>query len=241
MAIGLEREYQLRWMDFDRYGRIQPAAVLDIFQDLATIQANDMGIGRDKMMEEGVFWAVVRMKYEMVREPQHHQLVTCRTWPHTPTRFSFLRDYTMRDEDGQLLIKASSEWVLMDATTRKFASVKDFYKGSDDFHEERAFEKKPKKILAFEPDPALTRTMAASYTDIDVNGHVNNAMYANFVVNALNPGEDGAIRTFQIDYRKEVLPEVPFDMELLIEDGLIRARGVNDEGDVSFTCAIELQ
>ena len=45
MGLEMELDYRLRWLDFDRYGRLQPVTVLDICQDMATLQAEDMGIG----------------------------------------------------------------------------------------------------------------------------------------------------------------------------------------------------
>ena len=240
MALGLELDYRLRWMDFDQYGRIQPTPVLDIFQDVATIQAENMGIGRDDMLKEGVFWAIIRSKFEIVRAPSHYQVVSVRTWPHSPTRFSFMRDFSMRDEAGELLIKATSEWVLMDVETRKFASVKDHYHGLDDFDEARSFERKPRKIPDFEEGNRPVRTIVPSYSDIDVNGHVNNAVYANYAVDALNPGAAGMMKTFQIDYRYEVLPGVPLAMHTLVEEGRILSKGVNPDGQIAFACLIEL-
>ena len=240
MPLGMDLEYRLRWMDFDRFGRIQPFAVLDIFQDLATVQAEDMGIGRDDMMAKGVFWAVVRSKFEIVKAPSHYQVVTVRTWPHTPTRFSFLRDFSMRDEAGELLVKATTEWVLMDIETRKFGSVKDYYDGPEDFDEARSFDKKPRKIADFAEGNCPVRTVVPSYSDIDVNGHVNNARYASYVVDALGPGAEGAIKTFQLDYRHEVLPDVPLAVHTLVEEGRVLSKGVNPDGQTAFACAIEL-
>lgn len=241
MTLGMELDYRLRWMDFDQYGRLQPAAVLDMFQDVATLQAEDMGIGRDDMLAKGVFWAIVRSKYEIVREPAHYQVVTARTWPHTPTRFSFLRDFSLRDADGDLLVKATSEWVLMDMRSRKFASVKDHYDGPDDYDEARSFERKPRKLADFDEDSLPPFTVVPSYSDIDANGHVNNAMYANYVVNALHPGPEGSMRSFQIDYRHEVLPGVPLLVHTHVEDGLVLSKGVNPDGNIAFAAAIELR
>lgn len=240
MALGMDRDYRLRWMDFDQYGRMQPASVLDIFQDIATMQAEDMGIGRDDMLKDGVFWAVVRSKFEIVRAPSHFQVVTVRTWPHSPTRFSFMRDYSMCDEEGNLLIKATNEWVLMDVETRKFASVKDYYQGRDDFDEARSFERKPRKIPDFEEGNCPVCTIVPAYSDIDVNGHVNNAIYANYVINALNPGENGTMKSFQIDYRHEALPGVPLAMHTLVEEGRVLSKGVNPDGQIAFASLIEL-
>ena len=55
MALGMDRDYRLRWMDFDQYGRLQPFALLDMCQDVATLQAEEMGIGHDEMLARGVF------------------------------------------------------------------------------------------------------------------------------------------------------------------------------------------
>jgi len=241
MAFEMERDYRLRWLDFDRYGRIQPVSVLDLFQDAATLQAEDMGIGRDDMLKTGVFWVIVRMKYEIVQQPRHFQKVSVRTWPHTPTSFSFLRDFHMRDEDGNLLIKASSEWVLMNLESRRFERMKDHYDGPYDFVEERSFSEKPRKIATFDEGNRPVCTIAPSYSDIDLNGHVNNARYLGFVVNALNPGPEGALRTLQIDYRHEVMPDAPLTVHTLVEGKTVKSKGVREDGNTAFICAIELE
>lgn len=243
VALEMTRDYRLRWMDFDRYGRMQPAAVLDIFQDMTTLHAEEIGIGRDVMLEAGVIWVVVRTKLQMVKEPEHFQVVSVRTWPHSLSRFSFIRDFTMHDENGDLVAQASQEWVLMDVNTRKFASAKDFYQGDDDFSEDRVFAKKARKIPNFEEGNLPVATIVPSYADIDLNGHVNNAKYANFIVNALNPGPEGTIDTLQIDYRYEALPGEPLAVHALSqpEEGRVLLKGLAEDGTVVFGGMIELK
>ena len=241
MKMARQLDYRLRWMDFDRYGRMQPSAILDMFQDVATVHAEELGIGRDDLLARGVFWVVVRSKFEIVEAPEHYHVVTARTWPHTLTRFSFMRDFSMLDEGGRLLVKATTEWVLMDVESRKFVSVKDYCDVPDDYDEERSFERKPRKIPDFAEGNRPVHVVVPGYSDIDVNGHVNNARYADYVIDALNPGEGACIRTFQIDYRHEVLPGVPLHVHTLVEDARVLAKGVNEQGQTSFACLIELQ
>ena len=240
VALELDMNYRMRWMDFDRYGRVQPWALLDLFQDAATLHADELGIGRNSVTTEGVFWAVIRSKYEIVREPKHHQAVRVHTWPHSLSRFSFIRDYSLLDEGGDLLVKATTEWVLMDVQTRKFVSAIDYYKGPRDFSEARSFEKKPRKAPNFTEGNRPVRTVVPSFCDIDVNGHVNNAMYARYIVDAIDPGADGAIKTFQVDYRQEALLGMPLAVHTLVEDRRILGKGVREDGDTSFGCLIEL-
>ena len=240
MALSMELDYRLRWMDFDRCGRMKPSAMLDIFQDVATVQADSMGIGRDDMLAKGVFWAVIRTKLEVVKQPANYQIVTARTWPHTPSRFSFLRDFSMRDESGAMLVKATSEWVLMDAETRKFVSVTDVYRESPEFDAERMFDRKPRKAPVFEKGNCPIATIVPSYTDIDVNGHVNNAMYADFIVNALGPDSEGSLKTLQIDYRYEAKLGEPLSVHTFAEGDRVLSKGVNERGDVVFAGEITL-
>ena len=239
MTIAAEREFRLRWMDFDRYGRMQPAALLDMFQGLAIVHAEELGIGRAAMLERGVVWVVVRAKLQVLRDPLPDKIVTIRTWPHSLSRFSFTRDFSMRDENGEELVKASQEWVLMNFETRTFSSTKDVYNGPEDFDEARAFDKRLRKLRDFEAegDPALI--VVPRFADIDVNGHVNNAVYGNYIVNAVNPGPDGAIGSLQIDYRHEALPDEPLAVHVQQEEGLVKVKAINPRGEISFAADIE--
>lgn len=240
MPAVFETDYRLRWMDFDAEGRIQPSALLDIFQDAATLHANEIGLGRQEMTDRGVFWVITRIKYEVTKDPVHHQKIIARTWPHTPSKFSFMRDFAIRDaETDELLVKGTSEWMLLDMETRSIVSASNVYAGFD-LLEERNFEKKPRKIKDFEAAEEAA-TVVPAYTDIDLNGHVNNSRYPNFAMNALNPGEAGCIHTFQIDFRHEVMPQEPLKLYTLVEDGAARVKGVREDGETAFMCATKAQ
>ncbi len=238
--MGLEKTncYRLRWFDFDRFDHIQPTTVLDLFQDVATIQAEEMGIGWADMQKQNVFWALVRIKYEILQEPHRDQIVSVRTWPHTPSKVSFLRDYDIQDEFGNLLIKGSSEWVLINCETRKFSRVADVYKGSMDFLEERAFDVKPKKLKVPSDENLPTYTTTPRFTEIDKNGHVNNSRYPDFVLDAWNPTKPFAIKTLQIDYRHEVRPDIPLTIHSQKTDSGILSAGMFEDQTTAFTCEI---
>ena len=176
----------------------------------------------------------------MASEPHHHEGVTLQTWPHSLSRFSILRDFILTGESGDVYAKGSSEWVLMSMAERKFVSVRDHYTGSTAFSEKRCFEKKPRKTPWFDEGNRPVHTVVPSFSDIDENGHVNNAMYAKFVMDALSPDKPLAIKSFQIDYRLEALAGATLDVHTLVEDGRVLVKGVREDGETSFAAAIEL-
>ncbi|MDO5118103.1 MAG: thioesterase [Eggerthellaceae bacterium] len=239
MLFALERDYRLRWMDFDRYGRLKPQAVLDLFQDVATIHAKEMGFSDEDLLAKGIFWVVTRIKLAFLKQPKRLSCVTVRTWPHTQTKLSFLRDFTITDEAGELIAKATSEWMVISLEKRSFASALLAYDGPKDFDEARTFESKPKKIKNLEKDPDSSVVVTPGFSDFDQNGHLNNAMYARLILDAIELDETHAIESLQIDYRHEVLVGSTLLLESLHEDGAIKVRGLLEDSQIAFMALVE--
>lgn len=205
MSIGYEQVYQLRTGDFDRYCRPQPASVLDIFQDIAGVNAESMpNMSFADMQRQQLLWVVTRIRYELVACPALHEQVHVRTWPLAPSRKGFQREYVMESLDGRVYILGSSEWIVMDANTRSFVSVKDIAGEGGDYASETVFDGRLRKIRTFEPH-GPGHVLVPAHTDIDVNGHVNNTKYANYALDAVELGPDEPITSFQIDFRHELM------------------------------------
>ena len=229
-------EYILRAGDFDKFDRIKPSAVLDLFQDAACQHAEELGLGFDAMLKQGYLWVLVRVKFNIAEQPRRYQNITVKTWPLQPHRLNYRREYCITDENGVVLIKGSSDWMIIDSKERKLLSVPDLYP-LETFCKVLMFEEKSSKVRDFNTtnSPFVAET---GFCDIDVNGHVNNTKYADFVLNAISPVQKEQLLEFQIDYRKEVLEGEKLDIYHLREDNTITAKGVNQNGDLMFACKI---
>lgn len=236
LIVDLKVTVPLRVTDFDRYGRLKPSAVLSLFQEAATVQAGVMDIGHDAMERRGVFWAVIRTYYELHKQPELYSSVQVRTWPHSPSRFSFQRDYIISSLDDEVLVRGTSEWVLMSLETRQFVSISDAYEPPENLLEEKNFEKKPRKIGDFDPGDARPYIVVPPYTSADTNGHVNNSVYADYPFDAINPDEEHNVKTFQIDFRHEVRTGQPLSIYTDRGESAILTKGVDEQGEVVF-CA----
>lgn len=127
------------------------------------------------------------------------------------------------------------------ATERKLAPVANFYDVTRDFCTTRSFEGKLKKVPDFESDEAKCARIVPSYTDVDLNGHVNNAKYADYIVNAIDPGQAGRLTSFQIDYRHEVLRGEPLDVFTHFDDCFALMKGIDTSGTVMFASKVEFE
>lgn len=234
------KEYTLRAGDFDKYDRIMPSAVLDLFQDAAGQHAEEIGVGFADMIVRSYLWVLTRVKFKIISAPKRYQTVTVKTWPLEPNRLNYRREYCIEDENGNKLIIGSSEWVVIHSEKRRFISAPDLYNFSDGFHNELMFEGKLSKIADFEITDQ-PYTVNAGFCELDVNDHVNNTKYANYVLNAINPAQNDTLESFQIDYRKEVMQGTQLEIYCSKMDSEIFAKGQNKDGDIMFACKIELK
>ena len=61
-----EKEYTLRASDFDRYLRIKPSSVLELFQDAAGQHAEEIGVGYEEMAKRSYAWVLTKVKLKFV-------------------------------------------------------------------------------------------------------------------------------------------------------------------------------
>ncbi len=238
--MAYEQTYRLRTQDFDCNDQMHPAAILDLFQDVAGWDVQAQGFSADELLERhGLLWVIVRSKYEVVAPPTPHMLAVARTWTDAPTRLGFRRESQLLDEAGTLMVKGTADWIMMDAATRSFKSVLEVWPDGGDGDARRNFEGKLKKLRSFEAQGAAHRVVPA-YSDLDANGHVNNTRYTSFIMDALDFRGGERVKSLQIDYRRELRRGQAVDILTRIDGKDARAAGMTADGELAFSAALEL-
>lgn len=239
----LERKYHLRTSDFDMRSRILPSSVLDLFQDVAGEHAKALGVGYYDLLPEHKCWMILRLRYEVIEQPKMFSSVIVKTWPVESKRIEFDRDYVISDTEGNVLIKGTSAWAIIDVSDRQkpaLVMAKDFDLGLDEYIADRALEGRFERLAPkFEADgePFVTKS---GYTDIDTNGHVNNIKYANFILNALDLPSEKEIAAFRIDFLREILSGNEINIYSKADGDTVICRG-ESESTVNFTAKLTLK
>lgn len=231
-----EKEIHLRSSDFDINKRLLPSAVLDLFQIVAGEHANILGCGSDNLLEKELLWVLVRTKYEVYKQPEMYQKVAVKTWPLAPSRAGFQREYIVRSDNGETFIKGTSEWVVINKNTRRMVRTEGIYPEDLNHLEDKNFPDRLSKIADFE-QVGEGYFVSPGYSQLDINGHVNNTKYANYAIDALNI-QDLNITSLQIDYRKEVYLNEKVEIFVKRENKNILVKGIDSEEKVKFACEI---
>lgn len=233
-----EKDYILRASDFDKYNRIKPSAVLELFQDAAGQHAEEIGVGYDAMLARSYFWVLIRVKFRIMSNPAGSQKVILKTWPLEPHRLCYRREFCIENDAGERLIEGSSEWAVLHSEKRRLAADANLYPFTEGYHTEMIFEDKLSKVFDFE-ESCEARVVNPGFCEIDLNNHVNNTKYANYVMDTVAPKQDDVLEVFQIDYRREVFEGMQLHLFHKRDGNEILVKGVNDSGDIMFACKLE--
>lgn len=186
---------------FDLNDKLLPSAIISLFQDIASIHGEMIGVGFEAMFKKGLYWVTVRTKYDVLKQPKPYQNVVIETWPHEKGKVDFDRDYLIKDCDGNILIKGVSKWCVISTTTRRLELPRAVeYPDNQVYCEDINYAEKFLKTPAIEPDGQPQLEHVVCYSEIDHNMHLNNVHYADYVFNVLKPN---CLTHMQINYIAE--------------------------------------
>ena len=118
MDIIYEKNYVLTDLHSDAFGRAKPASLLSFAQDIAGEHAALLSDNWEELQKKHLFWAVSRHRLEIFCPPKTGETLHLRTWPMVTTRVAYPRCVEGYRQDGTLLFRVVSLWVLMDTEKR---------------------------------------------------------------------------------------------------------------------------
>lgn len=207
MLSVFKKDFTINISHCDSSGRLSLSGMLSIFMDTAALHIELQGQGIDKLKKDGLYWIIGQNRVKIIKRPKLMQKVAIVTRLSAPGKFSGCRQYSITDENGELLIAGETMWLVYNKAEKKLVGLKEYVPESCEFFDSPFFSEKPvkpAKVL----DPA---DKAGEYvvlpTDIDFIGHMNNSAYAKLILNniPLSEQESREIYGADIFYLKQCL------------------------------------
>ncbi len=179
-----EKKYNIRSYECDRNNNLRILTLMNILQDVADDSAAELGFGLDFCIKNGMTWVGANYILEIERLPKIHEDITIITWPSAKNKLSAYRDFEILGSDKKVIIKASSQWILLNLEKKRPISVADnlpLYKPVN----ERAIDTDFPKIAEI-TDGNSQFKFRVRFDDIDLNKHINNAVYILWAVESVD-------------------------------------------------------
>lgn len=214
------RRFTFRFGDCTADGHASIYTVMKLLSEMAGQDYEGRGRGHKVLWEHGQTFLLSRVAIRFYRMPAHTQTVTACTWERHKKGVFFNRDFEIRSETGEILVSATSLWFIVNPETREVIRPAELFGGLDVGSMDAA-DCPPCRRIAEDDSLQTLGERYIRYTDLDANGHVNNAVYGRIAQDWL-PEE----------YRGRRLKElfIEYKTETVLSDTLIIKGGTAEDG-----------
>ncbi|HEX2927618.1 MAG TPA: acyl-ACP thioesterase domain-containing protein [Ruminiclostridium sp.] len=245
-----KKSYHVEYGDTDYYKRLKLSSLFNYFQDVASLHSEIANLSIEKLQAEyGAAWVMIRILLDINRLPVSNENIQIETWPIQPRKMEIERNFIVRDMDGNILVSAVSGWVVLDMEKREMMKIDSVITQQYPvFLETKATDRKMGRLKPKgELQPVYKKHVG--FSDIDINGHVNNAKYIDYISDCFSLEKHGEynIKSIQVNYVNEAVAGDTISLyrdisEMSNTDKAVYIEGTDDkDGKVFFKAYIEVK
>ena len=165
--------------DVDCFYNLKPSALYMKLQEASMRAVESCGADSIDLIKKGLDWIIAKMQVQIYKTPKYQDTITIKTYPGDDMGFLYPRYWQIENDKGEVIVKASSVWGLLDINTRKLCLKKDAINRLPPEHIEGELPL-PRKIEVKLVEKVDTRKIY--FSEIDLNGHLNNCSYMKVLI-----------------------------------------------------------
>lgn len=170
--------------DTDMQARLRPGALVNFLIQSAIQSADSLGFGFRGLKQHQLFWVASRLNIEIYRSLKWYEKVVVETWPKDVDGLLYLRDFFVRDQQENLVAKATSGWLAVDLESKRPRKVDELHSGLfTQLKDKFAFKDSPVKLPAVKDGTPFQ--FKSTYFDLDLNNHVTSTRYIDWMMDTI--------------------------------------------------------
>lgn len=177
---------RVAYPDLNHEYRLSMTGAMRMMQEAACVHSDSLGFSFRTVDKTRVHWLFVGWQVEMTGTARWNDTLHVDTWPRTMERVTSKRDFEIFNDQGELICRATSNWILVSSDTNRATRITPEIVAAYPLTERCAFETDP--LLPPVNEGHQTFDFFVQRRDLDTNNHVNNLIYLDYARQALPEG-----------------------------------------------------
>lgn len=205
MELLYKKKFRIHTFEVSPRKEIRSDHLMNFLQETASDHVEKSPFATSHLLAEGKTWVLSRYHLEIHTVPKLWDEIEVATWPSGSYKLFHMRDFEVLGSQGEILAQATTSWAIIDLNTRKLVS------SSKIIPEDYALPKKaittPFSSIPMVEEIHSEKQLEVMVRDLDLNNHVNNAVYMQWAVEAIPSSTLKNIRpqSIEITYLNEAL------------------------------------
>ena len=208
-----------RISEVDTNEKVKLTALMDYLQHIAYMHADELGVGHHQIFHKGLTWLLLRYTIKVLRYPTLEEKLVLSSWVAESGSPKYtVRDFEIQDEEGGIICKATTSWLLYNYRKRQAVNYRDYWA---DFvaEEKRALDYSfpnlplPEKINS-------TKQLQVRLQDLDINQHVNHVAHIYWIMESMPEKirKKYYLASLEISYKEQAFHEEEIIVETEIQE-----------------------
>jgi fatty acyl-ACP thioesterase B len=213
-GIGYRQTVVIRSSEVGADKNATVECILNLLQETAINHLRTSGLVGDGfgvtqgMLKNNLIWIVTKLTVEIDNYPTWDEVLEVDTWLRPSGKNGVQKDWTIKNlVTGEILGRATSNWMMMNEKTRRLSKIPEEVQAeiSPFFLERRENENAQKKIEKLADAKYISKNLKPKRSDIDMNHHVNNVKYSNWMLEAIPDIilEECQLSSITLEFRRE--------------------------------------
>ena len=232
MDKSLVKHFKVHSFQCDNKAKLSIPSVARFLQETAWEHAENCGAGYHNLKPKGVLWILSALKIKMYDYPGWDDNLKIHTWGRKYQSLFAFRDFELFDPDQKLKGVATSSWLLVNSETHRPQRITSEYRLIPEVNENTGLEIEK---IDNNGDFTLCTNRKVVFSDIDLYGHVNNARYIEWCIDALYDiqlNSDLRVKMMNIHFVSESFYGDFIDIYFLEKGDKIIFKGLKDDKEV---------
>lgn len=196
-------ESKVRYSEIDSEGKLSILGMLNYLQDCSTSQSEMLGVGIDYLKENHMVWVLSFWQVDILKYPVLGEAIEVGTIPYEIKGFLGHRNFFIRNQSGEMYVKANSLWTLVDTETGRPKKVPGNFYEIYETEEKLEMEYLDRKIKVMDGTEYQETPFLVQRHNIDTNSHVNNAQYVSMAMDYIK--DTSNLTRLRAEYKKSAV------------------------------------
>jgi len=203
--MGEGAEFSVEIFDAGQDSKVKIKSLFNYMQCSADRNSRSLGTSVSSLSEQNLTWVYSRFYAIVYDYPKIYDNIYCKTWRSRVINNFVCRDFIINNDKDYLFVKAVSSLALINKTSRKPVAIPESVITQLEYSNEINLEF-PQVIVDKIDKYDYFYNTKAKYDDIDINGHMNNASYADIFFESIYEKLKGgaSLKSIDIFFKGEV-------------------------------------
>lgn len=239
-----QEQMEVRFCHCDPSHRMKMSELFRVMTNMADMAFEFRGMDHQYLMEREVVFLISQVSVLVHRMPVQTDVIQVATWEEKTERARFLRNFCVWDaKTGETMVEASSSWMMVNPVNRTILRPAQFMGTLYPMPEETSGAPAFVRLRLSETDKGVQKAGERKivYSDLDGNGHVDNARYIEMAADVLSEKMvESPLKTLQVVFNKETMLGDTMELYSRETPGGTFVKGATDGKD-NFICMLTFE